>query len=227
MLQVEYAKQGVKFYLGHKVTAVNGGDVTVEKDGETSVIQGEKILLSVGRRPVTKGFGLETLALEPFRNGIKVNGFMQTSVPNVYACGDITAFSLLAHTAVSEAEVAVDHILGKNRSMSYKGHSGRCLYQSKSQALARPKRNCRPKARPTPSRRYRWRSPARFVAENKQGNGVCKLILAEDETIIGAHLLGNPASELIVIAGIAVEKGMKGLRAEVHRLPTSDRRRDP
>ena len=48
-----------------------------------------------------------------------------------------------------------------------------------------------------------------FVAENEQGNGVCKLILAEDETIIGAHLLGNPASELIVIAGIAVEKGMK------------------
>ena len=64
MLQVEYAKRGVKFYLGHKVTAVNGGDVTVEKDGETSVIQGEKILLSVGRRPVTKGFGLETLAPE-------------------------------------------------------------------------------------------------------------------------------------------------------------------
>ena len=73
---------------------------------------------------MTKGFGLETLAPEPFRNGIKVNGFMQTSVPNVYACGDITAFSLLAHTAVSEAEVAVDHILGKNRSMSYKAIPG-------------------------------------------------------------------------------------------------------
>ena len=53
-----------------------------------------------------------------------MNGFMQTSVPNVYACGDITAFSLLAHTAVSEAEVAVDHILGKNRSMSYKAIPG-------------------------------------------------------------------------------------------------------
>ena len=45
---------------------------------------------------------------------------MQTSLPNVYACGDITAFSLLAHTAVSEAEVAVDHLLGKLRPMSYK-----------------------------------------------------------------------------------------------------------
>ena len=84
-LQAEYAKRGVKFYLGHKVTAVSEGAVTVEKAGETSTIQGEKILLSVGRRPVTKGFGLETLALEPFRNGIQVNEYMQTSVPNVYA----------------------------------------------------------------------------------------------------------------------------------------------
>ena len=83
MLQAEYAKRGIKFYLGHKVIAVNGGDVTVEKDGETFVVQGEKVLLSVGRRPVTKGFGLETLAPEPFRSGIKVNEFMQTSIPNV------------------------------------------------------------------------------------------------------------------------------------------------
>ena len=110
MLQAEYAKRGVKFYLGHKVTGIHGQEVMVEKDGESFTLYGEKVLLSVGRRPVTKGFGLETLALEPFRNGIKVNEYMQTSLPNVYACGDITAFSLLAHTAVSEAEVAIDHI---------------------------------------------------------------------------------------------------------------------
>ena len=124
MLQTEYTKRGVKFYLGHKVTTVNGGAVTVEKDGESFVIEGEKVLLSVGRRPVTKGFGLETIAPEPFRNGIQVNEYMQTSIPNVYACGDITAFSLLAHTAVSEAEVAIDHLLGKERRMSYKAIPG-------------------------------------------------------------------------------------------------------
>ena len=93
MLQAEYAKRGIKFYLSHKVTAVHNGEVTVEKDGESFVINGEKVLLSVGRRPVTKGFGLETLGVEPFRNGIKVNQYMQTSLPNVYACGDITAVS--------------------------------------------------------------------------------------------------------------------------------------
>ena len=222
MLQVEYAKRGVKFYLGHKVTAVNGGDVTVEKDGETSVIQGEKILLSVGRRPVTKGFGLETLAPEPFRNGIKVNGFMQTSVPNVYACGDITAFSLLAHTAVSEAEVAVDHILGKNRSMSYKAIPGVVYTNPEIAGVGKTEEELQAEGTPYTVKKIPMAFSGRFVAENEQGNGVCKLILAEDETIIGAHLLGNPASELIVIAGIAVEKGMKAseLKSIVFPHPT-------
>ena len=222
MLQAEYAKRGVKFYLGHKVTAVNGGDVTVEKDGETSVIQGEKVLLSVGRRPVTKGFGLETLAPEPFRNGIKVNGFMQTSIPNVYACGDITAFSLLAHTAVSEAEVAVDHILGKNRSMSYKAIPGVVYTNPEIAGVGKTEEELQAEGTPYTVKKIPMAFSGRFVAENEQGNGVCKLILAEDETIIGAHLLGNPASELIVIAGIAVEKGMKAseLKSIVFPHPT-------
>ena len=222
MLRAEYAKRGVKFYLGHKVTAVNGGDVTVEKDGETSVIQGEKVLLSVGRRPVTKGFGLETLAPEPFRNGIKVNGFMQTSVPNVYACGDITAFSLLAHTAVSEAEVAVDHILGKNRSMSYKAIPGVVYTNPEIAGVGKTEEELQAEGTPYTVKKIPMAFSGRFVAENEQGNGICKLILAEDETIIGAHLLGNPASELIVIAGIAVEKGMKAseLKSIVFPHPT-------
>lgn len=92
MLQAEYAKRGIKFYLSYKVTGVHGTEVSVEKDGETFTLHGDKVLLSVGRRPVTKGFGLETLAPETFRNGVKVNEYMQTSLPNVYACGDITAF---------------------------------------------------------------------------------------------------------------------------------------
>lgn len=222
MLQAEYAKRGIKFYLGHKVTAVNGGDVTVEKDGEAFVIRGEKVLLSVGRRPVTKGFGLETLAPEPFRNGIKVNEFMQTSVPNVYACGDITAFSLLAHTAVSEAEVAVDHILGKNRSMSYKAIPGVVYTNPEIAGVGKTEEELQVEGTPYTVKKIPMAFSGRFVTENEQGNGVCKLILAEDETIVGAHLLGNPASELIVIAGIAIEKGMKAdeLKAIVFPHPT-------
>lgn len=209
MLQAEYAKRGVKFYLGHKVTGVHGTEVSVEKDGESFTLTGEKVLLSVGRRPVTKGFGLENLGVEPFRNGVKVNEYMQTSLPNVYACGDITAFSLLAHTAVSEAEVAIDHILGKPHAMSYKAIPGVVYTNPEIAGVGRTEEELRAADVEYQVKKIPMAFSGRFVAENEMGNGVCKLLLAADGTLIGAHLLGNPSSELIVIAGMAIEQGMK------------------
>ena len=209
MLQAEYAKRGVKFYLGHKVTGVHGTEVSVEKEGESFTLTGEKVLLSVGRRPVTKGFGLENLGVEPFRNGVKVNEYMQTSLPNVYACGDITAFSLLAHTAVSEAEVAIDHILGKAHPMSYKAIPGVVYTNPEIAGVGRTEEELQAAGVAYTVKKIPMAFSGRFVAENEMGNGVCKLLLDGEGTLIGAHLLGNPASELIVIAGMAIEQGMK------------------
>ena len=209
MLQAEYAKRGVKFYLGHKVTGVHGTEVSVEKDGESFTLTGEKVLLSVGRRPVTKGFGLENLGVEPFRNGVKVNEYMQTSLPNVYACGDITAFSLLAHTAVSEAEVAIDHILGKPHAMSYKAIPGVVYTNPEIAGVGRTEDELQAAGVDYQVKKIPMAFSGRFVAENEMGNGVCKLLVDGEGTLIGAHLLGNPASELIVIAGMAIEQGMK------------------
>ena len=221
-LQAEYAKRGVKFYLGHKVTGVHGTEVSVEKEGESFTLHGDKVLLSVGRRPVTKGFGLETLGLEPFRNGIWVNDRMQTSVPNVYACGDITAFSLLAHTAVSEAEVAVSNLLGHKAHMSYKAIPGVVYTNPEIAGVGKTEEELQAAGIAYQVKKIPMAFSGRFVAENEMGNGVCKLILSEDGTLLGAHLLGNPASELIVIAGIAIEKGMKAeeLRSFVFPHPT-------
>jgi dihydrolipoamide dehydrogenase len=220
MLQAEYAKRGVKFYLSHKVTAVHDGEVTVEKDGQSFTISGEKVLLSVGRRPVTKGFGLETLSLEPFKNGIKVNQFMQTSLPNVYACGDITAFSLLAHTAVSEAETAIKHILGKaGKGMNYDAIPGVVYTNPEIAGIGKTEEELQNANIPYTLKKIPMAFSGRFVAENEMGNGICKLILSENQAVIGAHILGNPASELIVIAGIAIERKMKAEELEAIVFP--------
>ncbi|MCD7936155.1 MAG: dihydrolipoyl dehydrogenase [Tannerellaceae bacterium] len=209
LLRAEYTKKGIRFYLSHKVTGVHEEEVLLEQGGETFVIKGEKILLSVGRRPVSTGFGLEHLQPETFRNGIKVNGYMQTSIPNVYACGDITAFSLLAHTAVSEAEVAIDHILGKaKKEMSYKAIPGVVYTNPEIAGVGKTEDELVTAGIPHTVKKVPMAFSGRFVAENEMANGVCKLLLDEENRLIGAHLLGNPASELIVIAGIAIEKGM-------------------
>ncbi len=210
MLQADYAKKGVKFYLSHKVMAVHGTEVTLEKDGETLTLQGEKVLLSVGRRPVTKGFGLETLNLEMYRGGICVNTFMQTSAPNVYACGDSTGFSLLAHTAVSEAETAIAHIAGKaGKGMSYKAIPGVVYTNPEIAGVGKTEEEAQAEGIAYTVKKIPMAFSGRFVAENEMGNGVCKILLDAESTVIGVHMIGNPSSELIVIAGIVVEKGMK------------------
>lgn len=220
MLQAEYAKRGIKFYLSHKVTAVHDGEVTVEKDGQSFTISGEKVLLSVGRRPVTKGFGLEALSLESFKNGIKVNQFMQTSLANVYACGDITAFSLLAHTAVSEAETAIKHILGKaGEGMNYDAIPSVVYTNPEIAGIGKTEEELQTTNTPYILKKIPMAFSGRFVAENEMGNGICKLILSENQTVIGAHILGNPASELIVIAGIAIERKMKAEELEAIVFP--------
>jgi len=129
MLRADYAKKGIKFLLSTKVTALSkseGGTVVSYENAEgTGSVEAEKLLLSVGRRPVTQGFGLENLGLElTERRCIKVDEHLQSSVPGVYVCGDLNGVSLLAHTAVREAEVAVHHILGKQDAMSYRAIPG-------------------------------------------------------------------------------------------------------
>ena len=223
MLQAEYSKRGVKFHLGYKVTSVDGEGVHMEKEGEEpKVLAGERILLSVGRVAVMKGFGLENLSLETHRRGITVDEQMRTSLPNVYACGDITGYSLLAHTAVREAEVAVNNILGKQDRMSYKAIPGVVYTNPEIAGVGKTEEELAAAGVSYQVKKIPMSYSGRFVAENEQVNGVCKLLLDEQGVLIGAHMLGNPASELIVTAGLAIERGMSAddLKSIVFPHPT-------
>ncbi len=120
MLQDIYAKKGIKFNLNCKVTEIRGNEVVyVDKDGKTLSAKGDKILMSVGRRAVTAGIGLENLGLELNRGAVKVDDKMRTNVPNVFAAGDVTGFSMLAHTASREGEVVVNNLTGRPDVMRY------------------------------------------------------------------------------------------------------------
>ncbi|GHT06335.1 dihydrolipoyl dehydrogenase [Bacteroidia bacterium] len=208
LLRNELAKKGIEFHLNTKVTSVSNNQVEIETAGEKQVLETAQILLSVGRRPVTPG--------------LKVNEFMQTSHPNIYACGDITGFSLLAHTAVREAEVAVEHILGQHHPMSYKAIPGVVYTNPEIAGVGKTEDSLLEEGMAYTVKKLPMAYSGRFVAENEMGNGVCKIIEGEDGTILGVHILGNPASEIIVIAGIAIEKGLKAeeLKAMVFPHPT-------
>lgn len=213
LLRADYAKRGIKFLLSTKVVGLAQSDegtvVSYENAEGSGSIVAQRLLMSVGRRPVTKGFGLENLDLEKTERGaIRVNSRMQTSLPGVYVCGDLTGFSLLAHTAVREAEVAVHTILGKEDEMSYRAIPGVVYTNPEIAGVGETEESATAKELTYRVVKLPMAFSGRFVAENEGVNGVCKLLIGENEQIIGAHVLGNPASEIIVLAGTAIELGL-------------------
>ena len=207
MLRGDYTKKGINFYLNTKVTEVSDKGVTVEKDGKSSFIEADRILVSVGRKANITQVGLDKLNIELHRNGVVVDEHMLTSHPRVYACGDITGYSLLAHTAIREAEVAVNHILGIDDPMNYNCVPGVVYTNPELAGVGKTEEELMAKGIYYRVQKLPMIYSGRFVAENELGNGLCKLIIDHNDRIIGCHMLGNPASEIIVVAGIAIQRG--------------------
>ena len=223
MLRDIYTKKGITFHLNAKVVKVEGNRVVFEKEGEADSVEGEKILLSVGRRPVTQGFGLENLGVELLKNGIKVDEKMRTNIPGVFAAGDVTGFSLLAHTASREGEVVVNNLTGRNDIMRYNAIPGVVYTNPEVAGVGETEESAKAKNIAYKVSKLPMAYAGRFVAENEGGSGMCKVLTGEKHgEVIGVHMLGNPSSEIIYGACIAIEQEMtlKELQEVVFPHPT-------
>ena len=207
-LRATYLKKGVAFYLGHKVVALAPGKVSIEYEGNTSVVEAEQILLSVGRRPRTNAF--QDLNLQMRGRGVETDEFLRTSLPGVYAAGDVNGRSLLAHTAVREAETAVDHLLGRDpKPMNYTAIPGVVYTHPEIAGVGATEEALADNHIPYTKQILPMAFAGRFVAENERAEGYCKILLdADRNTILGVHMLGGPCSELIVLAGVAMDSGL-------------------
>lgn len=206
LLRAEYEKRGVAFHLGARVLELQPQMVKFADENGENELAAQQILLCVGRRPNVQNLGLEPLCLERFRNGLKVDEQMRTSHPRIYAAGDVTGFSMLAHTAVREAEVAVNHILGIPDAMTYDAVPG-VVYTNPEVAGVGVTEAALQSADAVYSvKKLPMTYSGRFVAENEGGNGLCKLIFDAENRLKGAHLIGNPASELVATAALAIDQ---------------------
>ena len=216
MLQAQYEKKGVEFHLSCKVVAVEGNDVVYEDpEGKTCRATGDKILVSVGRRANFQGIGLESIGVELALNpagrpyGIKVDEKMRTNIPGVYAAGDVTGFSMLAHTASREGEVAVNNILGKADHMRYNAIPGVVYTNPEVAGVGVTEAEAAKKGLDYTVLKLPMAFSGRFVAENERGEGLCKVIVGKQyHEVLGVHMLGNPCSEMIHSACMAIEQEM-------------------
>lgn len=119
MLRKEYTARGVEFLLGAKVTSVGTDCVNYELDGKQLSAPADKVLISIGRRAMTAGIGLENIGVLTERGAIVTNDRGQTNVAGVWAAGDVNGRSMLAHTAYREGEVCINNILGIRDSVNY------------------------------------------------------------------------------------------------------------
>ena len=216
MLQAQYEKKGVEFHLSCKVVAVEGNEVVYEDpEGKTCRAQGDKILVSVGRRANFQRIGLESIGVELALNpagrpyGIKVDEKMRTNVPGVYAAGDVTGFSMLAHTASREGEVAVNNILGKADHMRYNAIPGVVYTNPEVAGVGVTEADAKKQGLDYTVLKLPMAYSGRFVAENERGEGLCKVIVGKQyHEVLGVHMLGNPCSEMIHSACVAIEQEM-------------------
>ena len=206
LLQKNFEKRGMKFYLGTKVVEITGDAVLCEKDGEKLSIPADKILLSIGRRANTAGIGLEKIGVLTERGAIVTDDRMRTNVAEVYAAGDVNGKSMLAHTAYREAEVAINNICGKKDRMRYNAIPGVLYTNPELASVGETEDTAKAKGLDVKVVKIPMRFSGRYLAENEGGDGIAKLVVNnKTKTVVGAQALCNYSSEFIVACGTFIE----------------------
>ena len=222
-VRTSFEKRGIKFHFGKKAAGVvfSDGLKTVELEDGTK-LAAEEILVGAGRAADLTGMGLETLGLPWDRRGVKVDPGMLTSVPNIYAVGDVNGISLLAHSASRQGEIAAENIMGASRAFDA-DIVPKCVYawpEVGTVGLNKAQAEARGLAVKT-SRAFHL-GIGRAVAADETEGFVQIVFDAADETVLGAQIVGGPATELIHVLALAVKLKLKrlDLREIIYAHPT-------
>ena len=206
VLMDEYGKRGMEFKLSCKVLEVAGDCVLYEEAGEKKEVKCDLVLLSAGRKPSTQGLGLEKLGLEMDRAAIVTDKHLCTNVAGVYAIGDCNGKLMLAHTAYREAEVAVNHMLGVKDEMRYNVIPSVIYTDPEVASVGESAESARAKGLEVKEVELPMLYSGRYVAENENGKGFIKLVVdVKSNCLIGCHMVGGYASEIIMTAAMMVD----------------------
>jgi len=209
------AMKGVDFKLGCKVEKIDGAAVHyTDKKGKAEIKEADLVLMAVGRKPVTDTWGAVAAGIDFSSRGVAVDDRMRTSIPGIWAAGDVTGKSQLAHSAYRMAEVAVSDILASNGNG---GNANRMRYNAipwavygvtEAAGVGITEQEAEAKGIAILKAVLPMRVSGRFVAENTlMGQGTVKVIAdANDRRILGVHAVGAYASEFIWGGAALIEK---------------------
>jgi len=183
-------------------------DVTIETDGTAVTETFDRVLVAVGRRPVTAGLGLDTLgvALDP-EGHIRVDERFETSVPGIHAIGDVIGGPMLAHKAEEEGIACVERIAGQAGHVNYEAIPNVVYTWPELASVGKTEEECRAQGLEVTTGTSRFAANGRARAMGER-DGLVKIVAdGRSDRILGLHILGPHASELIAEAGLAIEFG--------------------
>jgi dihydrolipoamide dehydrogenase len=219
-------KQGIHFLLKSQIQKITQEDhqlsVFIKNDSEEKKIETEKILISTGRVPDFGGLDLQRLGIELEAEGIKVDQYMKTNVSGIYAVGDVVAKKMLAHVASMQSQIAVQHIAGITKSMSYRVIPFCVFSNPEVSSVGLNENEAREKLSDIKIFRFPYRANGKALCMDEREGYVKMISNKKDNKIVGIHIIGAHASDLIAEASLALQKGCTAsdIAETIHAHPT-------
>jgi dihydrolipoamide dehydrogenase len=221
-------KQGVKFLLGSKVAKVeavkNAAKATVEPaaGGEAQTLDADIVLVAIGRRPYTEGLGLEALGVAMERGQLVINDHFQTNIPGVYAIGDVVRGPMLAHKAEDEGVAIAEILAGQHGHVNYEVIPGVVYTSPEIASVGATEEELKANGVAYRSGKFPFTANGRARAMRHTDGFVKVLADAATDRVLGVHILGFGAGEMIHEAAVLMEFGgsSEDLARTCHAHPT-------
>jgi len=219
-------KLGVEVLTGAKAkswTEASGrAAVTLESGGRDVTLEADKVMVAVGRRPNSEGLGLEQVGVKIERGFVPVDKQLRTNVPGIYAIGDLAGQPMLAHKASKEAEVVAEVIAGHRAEMDVRCIPAVIFSDPEVASAGISADEAEKRGRKVKVGKFPFVALGRAIA-NADTDGFVKVVIdADTKEVLGIHVVGNGASDVIAEAALAIEMGAlaEDLALTIHAHPT-------
>jgi dihydrolipoyl dehydrogenase len=227
-LAASFKRQGIAVYVDtriERVTRTEGGvEVLARSPGEkTENFKADKILMAVGRKPLSEGIGMETVGVATEKGYVLVDSAMRTNVPGIYAIGDVVPTPQLAHVASAEGVIAVEHMAGKNpRALNYDQVPGCTYCAPEIGSIGLTEAKARERGYDVAVGKFPFAANGKARILNEAGGFVKIVGEKKYDEVLGVHIIGPHATELIAEAGAALrlEATSEELVRTIHAHPT-------
>lgn len=210
ILRSELSKKNVTFHTNAKVEEITDTHVLFSKDGKQEKEERDVVLVCTGRVPNVANMGFEEAGLDFDRRGIKIDDRCATNLPNVYAVGDVTGKTWLAHSASRMGEVVVNNITGRPDRMRYDAVPGVVYTNPEVANVGMTEKQAEAAGYKVKSGKMPMSANGRYLAEHDGERGMTKVVTdADSGKLLGVHMIGSACSEMIFGAASMIETEMR------------------